>query len=84
MLYKFQGGCCAWCQLAMGKAKRLPVDHDHKTGTPRGLLCNECNQFLGRRMRDDPNAVHRGVAYLVMPPYERMLAEQTQLRETTQ
>src|SRR5882672_7330766 len=46
-LYDFQDGKCAWCQLAMGKTSKLPVDHSHKTGRPRGLLCHACNQFLG-------------------------------------
>jgi hypothetical protein len=40
-----QGGRCAICR-AKPKSKRLAVDHDHKTGTVRGLLCSRCNHDL--------------------------------------
>lgn len=44
-MYKEQNGCCAIC----GKfsTRRLAVDHNHKTGVVRGLLCTYCNFFLG-------------------------------------
>lgn len=40
-----QGGGCAICG-ATPKTRRLHVDHDHKTGAVRGLLCYRCNRFL--------------------------------------
>jgi hypothetical protein len=40
-----QGGRCAICR-ARPKSKRLAVDHDHKTGAVRGLLCSRCNHDL--------------------------------------
>lgn len=65
-LYAFQGGKCALCQVATGKVKRLAVDHDHKTGLVRGLLCGPCNKdVIGRLGRD---ALQRGVEYLDNPP----------------
>jgi hypothetical protein len=53
-----QGGVCDICKRPEitkrnGKVKRLYVDHDHKTGWVRGLLCNKCNTALGL-IRDDP------------------------------
>lgn len=44
-----QNGVCAICS---GKPdtqwKKLAVDHCHKTGKVRGLLCMVCNTMLGR------------------------------------
>lgn len=45
MLIK-QAGLCAICQKPPQK-RRLSVDHDHKTGKIRGLLCTSCNMGLG-------------------------------------
>lgn len=44
-LLKRQGGKCAICR-ARPKSKRLAVDHDHKSGAVRGLLCSRCNHDL--------------------------------------
>lgn len=42
-----QEGRCAICKkLESHFAKRLAVDHNHKTGLVRGLLCYRCNKFL--------------------------------------
>jgi len=51
-LLKKQKGVCAICKLpyrgtnVAGKPRRLDVDHCHKTGQIRGLLCNGCNQGI--------------------------------------
>lgn len=44
-----QGGVCAICGSPPKKV-RLAVDHDHKTGMVRGLLCGQCNRRLGERV----------------------------------
>jgi hypothetical protein len=44
-LLERQGGKCAICR-ARPKSKRLAVDHNHKTGAVRGLLCSRCNHDL--------------------------------------
>ena len=53
-----QGGSCAVCD---GKPEH--VDHDHKTGKVRGLLCFNCNQALGN-VRDDPAVLQGLIDYL--------------------
>lgn len=47
-----QDGCCAICHRSEtvkrgGETAPLAVDHDHTTGTVRGLLCRNCNMALG-------------------------------------
>lgn len=43
-----QNNCCAICQRHKDEFKKpLYVDHDHSTGVVRGLLCCNCNTFLG-------------------------------------
>jgi hypothetical protein len=66
-LYFAQGGCCAICQRATGKTRRLSVDHDHATGKVRGLLCRPCNQLLGHA-RDEVDFFYRAMQYLINPP----------------
>jgi len=43
---KAQGGVCAICGKPPGKT-RLALDHCHRTGRVRGLLCWSCNVKLG-------------------------------------
>lgn len=59
-----QGGVCAICQKKCPKnGDTLSVDHDHDTGYVRGLLCNTCNNALGR-FKDDPELLRRALSYL--------------------
>ncbi len=66
-----QNGACAVCGTTtpVGRVSEwtqdywLHVDHDHKTGTVRGLLCNECNTGLGK-FQDDPELLVAAVSYL--------------------
>ena len=48
-LYRKQKGKCAICGTAerSRRNQRLCVDHDHKTGKIRGLLCDNCNRGIG-------------------------------------
>ncbi|WP_424214589.1 endonuclease VII domain-containing protein [Streptomyces sp. BI20] len=54
-----QGGVCAICQDAPPEH----VDHDHRTGKVRGVLCFSCNAALGQ-FKDRPDVVRRAAAYL--------------------
>jgi len=58
-----QGGCCAICKNREPVANRaLAVDHDHKTGKVRQLLCSNCNRGLGC-FRDDPKLLQTALEY---------------------
>lgn len=72
-IYEFQGGKCAICQRATGASKRLSVDHDHKTGEVRGLLCTPCNRDVLGHLRDSVSSLLRAVRYLLHPPARRAL-----------
>jgi hypothetical protein len=49
MMYQDQEGCCAICLRHQSELEgTLCVDHCHRTGEVRGLLCNGCNLLLGR------------------------------------
>jgi hypothetical protein len=71
-LYEAQGGTCYICQRATGKRKKLAVDHDHKTGYVRGLLCGPCNSMLAHA-RDSVEFFHRAVWYLSYPPAHKTI-----------
>lgn len=59
-----QGGVCAICGNPPKEGGRaLHVDHDHKTGDVRGLLCHYCNRFIvGPGIR--PSKLLAGALYL--------------------
>ena len=64
-----QDGKCAICGKGFdlsSKNERTPVciDHCHKTGEFRGLLCRYCNQGLGH-FKDDPQLLAAAIAYLL-------------------
>ncbi|OGM55889.1 hypothetical protein A3F62_01545 [Candidatus Woesebacteria bacterium RIFCSPHIGHO2_12_FULL_44_11] len=44
-ILKRQENKCPICNRSI--AKNLSVDHDHKTGKIRGLICNKCNLAIG-------------------------------------
>lgn len=55
---------CAICGILESKLKRkLDIDHDHKKGNVRGLLCNSCNKGLGY-FRDSVSYIRNALAYL--------------------
>lgn len=42
-----QGGCCYWCRKLFKGSRGTHVDHCHKTGRIRSLLCAGCNTLMG-------------------------------------
>ena len=46
-MFEKQDGKCAICKRHQSElSKKLSVDHDHKTGKVRGLLCSHCNGIV--------------------------------------
>lgn len=64
-MWERQGKVCAICRKECNKSSRtkLCVDHCHKTGKVRGLLCFKCNTGLGR-FNDDTNLFEQAIKYL--------------------
>jgi len=64
-----QNGQCAICGVreghrsCRGRECRLAIDHDHRTGMVRGLLCNNCNRGLGR-FKDSVDLLEAAIRYL--------------------
>jgi len=68
-MYKKQHGKCAICRKK--KKKNLDVDHCHKSGQVRGLLCNSCNQALGY-LNEDENIMRNAIEYLINAKKKRV------------
>lgn len=68
-MYAAQGGVCAVCdkperrRSKLGNLRRLAVDHCHKTGRIRSLLCADCNTGLGLFL-DSPDLLTKAAEYL--------------------
>jgi len=67
-LFASQGFKCAICGakenvLKNGKKMRFYVDHCHKSGKVRGLLCLRCNSGIGY-LGDNPQKVRAAAQYL--------------------
>lgn len=65
-----QKGLCAICgkkettrEPRTGRLKELAVDHCHKTGRARGLLCSQCNKGIGH-FDDDVERIKSAITYL--------------------
>jgi Recombination endonuclease VII len=56
-----QGGFCAMCKTKSNRP--LCVDHCHKTGMVRGILCHPCNLTIGF-CRDSTKLTRAATAYL--------------------
>jgi hypothetical protein len=56
--------CCEICgNTPNGRWKKLCIDHDHKTGKVRGLLCEKCNTAIGL-LGDSAEKIQHAIIYL--------------------
>ncbi|MER5933110.1 endonuclease VII domain-containing protein [Streptomyces sp. NPDC002054] len=58
-MVRAQGGLCIICL----RAPAAHVDHCHKTGRVRGVLCLNCNTGLGL-LKESPDRIRRAIQYL--------------------
>lgn len=58
-----QGGKCYICEEDITGTNQCCVDHDHKTGKVRKLLCRTCNLGLGA-FQDHPGLLRMAAEYL--------------------
>ena len=59
-----QNNTCALCGGGPdAKGKMFAIDHDHKTGKIRGLLCRGCNVGMGN-LKDDPELLEKAARYI--------------------
>jgi len=62
---------CYICGKPPTNKKALHIDHNHKTGQVRGLLCFLCNRYLIGKMGDEENCVQlflKASSYLAGKP----------------
>ena len=55
------------CIICGDSESTLAVDHDHKTGQIRGMLCSHCNRGIGH-FRDDPFLMRFAATYIEQFP----------------
>ena len=65
LLMTAQAGRCAICHKPPGKGRELAIDHCHVKNHVRGLLCESCNNGLGR-FKDNPDLLRAAADYLEM------------------
>ncbi|HEY1956031.1 MAG TPA: endonuclease VII domain-containing protein [Polyangiaceae bacterium] len=60
-----QGRRCAICGVVANLERLFAfcVDHDHRTGKVRALLCRDCNVLIGIA-KEDPSVLTNAAAYL--------------------
>lgn len=67
-MFDKQNGKCLICGDDMHKGKRgFCIDHDHKTGKVRGILCSNCNTGLGM-FKDNISILQDAISYLNSKP----------------
>ena len=60
--YEVQQGKCFICELVVAQDE-IRVDHCHKSGKVRKLLCHSCNTLLGHA-KEDVNILSKAIDYI--------------------
>ena len=75
LILKQQQGKCAICKKPLVPGRDRCLDHSHKSGAVRGILCWFCNYKLLGNSRDDNQLLRRAADYLENPPALQVLEE---------
>lgn len=62
-MHEKQDGKCAICKKEPSTKRGLHIDHCHKTGKVRGLLCHNCNIGIGN-FSHDSDLLSTAIEYL--------------------
>lgn len=63
-MFEVQSGCCKICGIHASELKKpLAVDHCHKTGMVRALLCYHCNWLIGHA-KESTEILNSAIKYL--------------------
>lgn len=63
-IWENQDGKCAICGETFIEPSNACIDHNHKTGEIRGLLCRNCNLGIGL-FKDNPELLIKAMEYLL-------------------
>ena len=63
-LLRKQHGKCAICRRKLSTKRQPHIDHNHLTKKIRGILCSNCNTFLGLA-KDQICTLRRAIKYLI-------------------
>ena len=63
MINKTNNTCCICGAKGEDERRSLHIDHCHKTGKIRGLLCESCNLGLGK-FKDSEELLKKAIEYL--------------------
>ncbi|MBK7864314.1 MAG: hypothetical protein IPJ65_38090 [Archangiaceae bacterium] len=62
-MFEAQGGKCLGCERKLCFDSDTCIDHCHVSKVVRGLLCDDCNQILGRA-KDSIETLNNLIGYL--------------------
>lgn len=60
-----QHNSCAICRKKFESIRKTFIDHDHKTGKVRALLCASCNSMIGHA-NDNTDILYSAIKYIGM------------------
>lgn len=81
LILDFQNGSCAIC-FAKPVKNYLHVDHCHKTGRIRGLLCHQCNWYLGKIDKDREMKIRLSMySFYKLPWHDQIYLKQKENRK---